>query len=74
MDRTGIFVALLGLLLGVSEDLILTDYEASGVTVSREWMERFCAEVRLGGGAQLVLGRYGWTKEDTEQLRQFFRR
>ena len=74
MDRTGIFVALVGLLLGVSEDLILTDYEASGVTVSREWMERFCAEVRLGGGAQIVLGRYGWTKEDTEQLRQFFRR
>lgn len=74
MDRTGIFVALVGLLLGVAEDLILTDYEASGVSVSREWMERFCAEVRLGGGAQLVLGRYGWTKEDTEQMRQFFRR
>jgi protein-tyrosine phosphatase len=72
MDRTGIFVALAGLLLGVGEDKILADYEASGVTVSRKWMEQFCDEIRSRGGAQTVLAAYGWTDDDTARLRNFF--
>ena len=72
MDRTGIFVALIGLLLGVNEELIVTDYEASGVSVSRKWIEQFCDEVRSKGGAQAVLAVYGWTIDDTIRLREFF--
>ncbi len=73
MDRTGIFVALIGLLLDVDERLILADYEASGVSVSRVWMERFCREVDARGGAQTVLAAYGWTDDDTFRLRNFFK-
>jgi len=73
-DRTGCFIALVCLLLGVPQDAIADDYVASGSGTDRTFIERFMDLVDADGGpvAFLSTTEQNVSSDDIAQLKALF--
>jgi hypothetical protein len=71
-DRTGVVCASLGLLLGLSEDLVEYDYVLSGQGVVGEAIRRFMEGVGGAESIRATLSAVGLTDYDCERLRHRF--
>jgi hypothetical protein len=69
-DRTGCFVALVGMLIGIPTEAIIDDYAATGNGADRRTMERFIQQVVADNGPLSFLGP-GLTSRDVTRLREW---
>jgi protein-tyrosine phosphatase len=73
-DRTGMIVALILLLLGTSEEEVLNDYLATGLTTSKEKIQPFLDIISKYGTVRNYLSSLGLTNNILNQIIQKFRK
>ena len=71
IDRTGVIIALIELLLGLSEKEVRRDYEVSYMTFNRSQFDAFLGKIRELGGIEKALELLGTRKQDIIEVKNW---
>lgn len=69
-DRTGVIMAMIGLILELPDNLLVKDYLASNPELQPHFLTQFLESIRASGGAFRLLSQAGLTADDVHNLRK----